>query len=238
MPAMLYDFKVKQAAKVYRESGVAGLSRALLEHLYERTDFVGAQRDLHGPPPEIRCKLAFELRRIDDSLLKRFKDMGPPFSRHYDYRFEFGMRRCYGALVGERIAALMWPLFQADNRLTVTRWRYLWPDEARISNAWADPEFRGTGLIDLAFERMTRVITAAGFRYMYGYTWIRNDSSRKFQARLGYREVTRVVRYAFRWQREGRGIYIRYNIAREPLAPTHPGGDMDLPALIPMAGED
>jgi GNAT superfamily N-acetyltransferase len=229
---MPHDSKVKQAVRVYRESGLAGLSRALLGRVYERTDFVGAQRDLHSTPPDIRCTVEFELRRIEDSLLTRFRDMGYPFSRHHEYRFEFGMRRCYGAFVGERIAALMWPLFQADNRLTVTRWRYLWPDEARISNAWADPAFRGTGLIDAAFERMTAAITAAGFRYMYGYTWIENHSSRKFQARLGYKEVTRVVRYSFGWQREGRGIYLRQKVPRDLLPATHPRGDMELPEVI------
>lgn len=223
---------LNRIARAYAEGGLRGILRSAASHVYERTEFVAAQRDLLKPPPDLRCALAFDLRRVDDRQLDSFRTMPSPFNRHWDYRFTYGMRRCYAAYTDGRVVALMWPVFEADNRLIVTRWRYLLPDEARISNAWADRSVRGTGLIAVAYERLTRVIAAAGFRYIYGFTWINNHASRKFQARMGYNEVGNIVRYSFAWQPEGRGLYLRDAIPRDPVGPDHPGGDMALPEVI------
>ena len=222
-----------RVARVYADGGVRGILRAAADRVYERTEFVAAQRDLRRPPPDLRCTVGFDLRRIGDPLLDTFWNMPAPFNRHWDYRFTYGMRHCYGAFVDGRTVALMWPVFEADNRLIVTRWRYLLPDEARISNAWADPSVRGTGLIAAAYERLTRLIAAAGFRYIYSFTWIGNHASRKFQSRMGYAEVGNIVRYSFAWQREGHGLYLRDRIPRDPLGHDHPGGDMHLPEVVP-----
>jgi hypothetical protein len=46
------------------------------------------------------------------------------------------------------------------------------------------------------------------------------------------REVAKVHRFSFRWQPEGRGLYIRQRVPREPLGVVHPGGDLALPEVI------
>jgi hypothetical protein len=224
--------KLKRVRSVYARGGLGALARGLADSVYEHVEFVAAQRDLRLPPLPAPCDLAFELRLVDDALFERFREMPAPFPRHFDYRYVYGMRRCYAAWVGNEIGALMWPVFQADNTRLVTRWRYLLPDEARVSNIWASPVYRGTGLIDACFARFEGLVRNAGFRYFYTFTWVGNHGSRKLSARRGLSEVGSIHRYAFRWQREGRGLYIRTRIPREPLAAVHPGGDMALPDVI------
>jgi len=224
--------KIRRIPAVYAKEGLGGLGRAVAGRLIEHTEFVAAQRDLREPPLPARCSLAFEIRRVDDVLFERFRSMPAPLPRHFEYRFVYGMRNCYAAWVGDDLGAVMWPVFAADNRRTVTRWRFLLPDEARVSNIWASPAYRGTGLIDACFERFERLFAAAGFRYFYTFTWVGNHASRKLSARRGYREVGTIHRYAFPWLREGNGLYIRSAIPREPLASHRPGGDMELPERI------
>jgi len=105
-------------------------------------------------------------------------------------------------------------------------------DEARLASIWVAPKCRGTGLIDACYERFEGICGAAGFRYFYTFTWIGNHGSRKLSLRRGFREVGKIDRYSFRWQREGRGLYIRRRIPREPLGAVHPGGDLALPEVI------
>jgi len=224
--------KIRRIPAVYAKEGLGGIGRALAGRLLEHTEFVAAQRDLRLPPVPAKCGLSFHIQRVDDALFERFKSMPAPLPRHYEYRFVYGMRNCYAAWVGTDLAAVMWPVFQGDNRRMVTRWRYLLPDEARVSNIWASPAYRGTGLIDACFERFERLFSAAGFRYFYTFTWIENHASRRLSARRGYREVGSVHRYSFPWQREGSGLYVRSSIPREPLGPEHPGGDIELPEVI------
>jgi len=231
MPKNLFE-KIRRIPEIYAQERLGGLARALAGRIYEHTEFVGAQCDLRRPPLPAQCALAFELRLVDEPLFERFRTMPAPFPRHFEYRAVYGMRRCYAAWVGEEIGCLVWPVFQADNKTMVTRWRYLLPDEARLASIWASPKFRGTGLIDACYARFETLFRDAGFRYFYTFTWIGNHSSRKLSARRGLHEVGSVHRYSFRWQQEGHGLYIRRPIPREPLAPTHPGGDMELPALI------
>jgi RimJ/RimL family protein N-acetyltransferase len=224
--------KLKRIPAVYSDQGLAGLGKALGDRVLEHTKFVVLQRDLRLEVPPASCSLPFQLRRVDDNLLKRFRDMPPPFPRHFEYRERFGMRHCYAAWVGTEIAALMWPVFEADNERLVTRWRYLWPDETRLASIWASPAYRGTGLMDACYERFERLVRGAGFRYLYTFTWSGNRGSQRLAARRGLREVGWVHRYSFRWQREGSGFYIRKRIPREPLGPDHPGGDLELPDVL------
>ena len=224
--------KLRRIPSVYAEEGLGGLGRAVAGRFFEHTEFVATQRDLSLPPPPTSCTLSFQLRRVDDAQFERFKTMPAPLPRHFEYRFRYGMRNCYAAWIGDDIGAVMWPVFQVDNTTTVTRWRYLLPDEARVSNIWASPKFRGTGLIDACFERFENLFREAGFRYAYTFTWVGNHGSRKLATRRGYREVGTIHCYSFRWQREGGGLYIRSPIPRDPLAPNNPGGDMALPDVI------
>jgi RimJ/RimL family protein N-acetyltransferase len=224
--------KISRIPQVYAQEGFGGLSRTLAGRIVEHTEFVGAQLDLRSPLRPAQCALAFELRLVDDALFERFRTMPAPFPRHYEYRAMYGMRRCYGAWVGEEIGCLVWPVFQADNKRMVTRWRYLLPDEARLASIWASPKFRGTGLIDACYARFERIFRDGDFRYFYTFTWVGNRASRRMSARRGMHEVGSIHRFSFRWQREGHGIYIRHPIPREALEPTHPGGDLELPAVI------
>jgi hypothetical protein len=224
--------RIKRIPAVYAEVGIRGLTRALADRIFEHTEFIVLQRDLRQPPLPVRCRLSFQLRRVDDALLQRFREMPEPFPRHFEYRTAYGMRHCYAAWVGHEIAGLMWPVFQADNARLVTRWRYLLPDEARLASIWVSPACRGTGLIDVCYARFEAITADAGFRYFYTFTWIGNHGSRKLSLRRGFREVASIHRYSFRWQQEGRGLYIREQIPREPLGSVHPGGDMKLPDVI------
>jgi ribosomal protein S18 acetylase RimI-like enzyme len=226
--------KLTRIPEVYAESGMRGIARAVSGRVFEHVEFVASQRDLRHAAPPAPCDLAFQLRLVDDALLEHFRMMPEPFPRHFEYRAIYGMRRCYAAWVGEDIGALMWPVFQADNPRMVNRWRCLLPDEARLCNNWASPAYRGTGLIDAAFEQLVSFIGHAGFRYLYNFTWIGNHSARKLYTRRGLREVASVHRYSFRWQPEGSGLYFRSPIPRDELASEHPGGDMDLPEVIPQ----
>jgi RimJ/RimL family protein N-acetyltransferase len=224
--------KIRRIPAVYAKEGLGGIGRAVTGRLFEHIEFVVAQRDLMLPPVQASCGLSFHLQRADDALFERLKRMPAPLPRHFEYRTVYGMRNCYAAWVGDDLGAVMWPVFQADNQRMVTRWRYLLPDEARVSNIWASPKYRGTGLIDACFERFEKLFRAAGFRYFYTFTWVGNHASRRLSARRGYQEVGSVHRYSFGWQREGGGIYIRSSIPRDPLGPDHPGGDMALPDVI------
>jgi len=224
--------KFERIREIYADSGLKGVARTAYDRVFEHVEFVASQRDLKLPAPPAPCTLNFQLRLVDDTLLERFRNMPEPFPRHFEYRAIYGMRRCYAAWVGNDIGALMWPVFQADNPRMVNRWRNLLPDEARLCNNWASPAYRGTGLIDACFERLVAAISEAGFRYLYNFTWIGNHSARKLYTRRGLHEVASVHRYSFRWQREGSGFYIRQSIPRDPLAPGHPNGDMDLPEVI------
>jgi len=226
--------RIKRIPAVYAEAGVRALVQSIADriYIYEHTEFIVLQRDLRQPPLPAPCSLSFRLRRVDDALFERFREMPHPFPRHYEYRSVYGMRRCYAGWVGDEIVALMWPVFHADNNRLVTRWRYLLPDEARLASIWVAPQCRGTGLIDACYARFEAICGAAGFRYFYTFTWIGNNGSRKLSLRRGFREVGKIDRYSFRWQPEGRGLYIRQRIPREPLGAVHPGGDLALPEVI------
>lgn len=218
---------------LYREQGLRGIWKEALGRIYERTDFVILRRDLAEPLAEARCSVPFILRRVGDGEIARFREMPAPFPRHYQYRHEYGQRHCYGAFVGDRIAALMWPLFEADNRRVVSPWRILWPDEARLSSIWADPEFRGTGLMDACLEKFAACLKGRGYRYLYASTWIGNESSIRLHRRRGFEVAGKATRYSFRCQKDGRGLYIREKIDRPPAAVTGPAADMPLPDTIP-----
>jgi ribosomal protein S18 acetylase RimI-like enzyme len=224
--------KVQRIPEVYAAEGLRGIARALADRIFDHTEFVVCLRDLKVEAPPVRCDLSFQLRRADAALLARFRDMPPPFPRHSEYSSIFGMRQCYAAWVGEEIGALLWPASQADNRRIINRCRDLLADEARIANVWASPAYRGTGLIDAAFERLVSATAKAGFRYLYVFTWVGNEAARKLYRRRGMLEVSRVRHIAFRFQKTGYGLYIRQPISREPLGPGHPGGDMVLPETI------
>lgn len=229
--------KLKALLEVYHREGVGGVLRRVGAHVYERTEFVALQRDLSFPVPEVQCPVAFELKSISADLFEQFKDMPPPFPRHYQYRQEYGQRRCYGSFVNGQVVALMWPLFQEDNERVVSKWRYLLADEARISSIWADPTYRGTGLMAASLERMFAYLKGHHFRYLYAFTWVENFSSIKLHEKLGFRVVSNVYRYSLRWQKDGKGIYIRQSIVRDPIPKVHPGGDLELPERIPEVGK-
>jgi len=224
--------RIKRIPEVYAAEGLRGIARAVADRIVDHTEFVVYLRDLAVEAPPVRCDLSFQLRRADDALLTRFREMPPPFPRHSEYSSIFGMRHCYAAWVGEEIGALLWPAFQADNRRIINRCRDLLPDETRIANVWASPAYRGTGLIDAAFERLVCATATAGFRYLYVFTWVGNEAARKLYRRRGLQEVSRVHHIAFRVQQAGRGLYIRQPVRREPLGPGHPDGDMVLPETI------
>lgn len=222
--------RLASALSTYREAGFSGLAKEVAGKVVERTEFVAMQRDLALPAPEVGCKVAFEIRRVNDEVLSGFRSMPEPFPRHYEYRLQYDQRHCYGAWIGDRIVALMWPFFQADNEAMVTQWRFLLPDEARVSNIWADPEYRGTGLMAACIERFAAHLRGAGIRYLYCFTWVQNHASIKLHEKLGFRTVGRIVRYSFWWQKEGRGIY-----RRDPVPRIEAGagpGDVDLPDVI------
>ncbi len=212
--------KVKRVPEIYSAHGLRGVARAVADRFVDHTEFVVFLRDLRVEAPPAACALSFQLRRADDALFQRFRAMPAPFPRHSEYRSIFGMRHCYTAWVGEEIGALLWPAFQADNRRIINRCRVLLPDEARIANVWASPAYRGTGLIDAAFERLVAVIADAGFRYLYVFTWVGNEAAKKLYRRRGMREVATVHHVAFRFQNAGRGLYFRQRIPRAP-----PGSD-------------
>ncbi|MCI0546190.1 MAG: GNAT family N-acetyltransferase [Candidatus Rokubacteria bacterium] len=217
---------------LWRAQGSRGVARAVIGRVYQRDDFVILQRDLQEQVPPLECRVDFTLRQLDDATLESFRHRPYPFSRHHEYRFRHGQRRCYGAVVGDRIAALMWPSFAIDNRRVVSPWRRLWPDEARIGSIWADPEYRGTGLMGACIGAFAGYLGRRGFRYLYACTWGGNQASIRLHERLGFRAVGRATRHAFTWQAEGRGFYVRTRIPRAPLAPGHPGGDADLPEVL------
>lgn len=224
--------RIRRIPSVYAQEGLGGLGRNVADRIFEHVEFVATQRDLRFPPLPVRCSLLFQIRRVDEALLERFRQMSEPFPRHFAYRANYGMRHCYAAWVGQDIGVLMWPVFQADNTRMVTRWRYLLPDEVRLASIWVSPEYRGTGLIDACYARFESLFREAGFRYFYTFTWVGNHGSRKLSSRRGFREVGSIHRYRFRWQGEGSGLYFRQRIPRDALGPEHPGGDMDLPEVI------
>ena len=217
---------------LYRQHGVSGIVTRLLRAVGERTEFVVLQRDLTLPVDTPRCSVAFEMRRIDDATLESFAGMPAPFPRHLHYRRRYGQRNCYGAHAEGRIVGLMWPVFMADNRLVVSQWRDLWPDEARLSSIWIDPALRGTGLMAACLERFALYVGRHGFRYLYAFTWQKNEASKKLHLRRGFRIVGKAWRYNLACHREGRGLYVRQAIPRGPLAAQHPSGDLALPPVI------
>lgn len=221
--------KIRNQRRVLSQEGVGGVVRALPKKIVNVSEFVVLRRDLRGSSPEVHCELSFELRRIDDATLTTFKDLPAPFPRHYQYRFLYGQRNCYGAMLDGKIGALFWPSFAADNERVVNRWRYLLPDEARIGSIWADCRFRGTGLMDVCLERFFQYFAETGYRYVYAFTWIGNKSARKLHGRLGFENVGKVWNIRFAWRPAGSGIYIRPAIPREPISEQSPGADTRLP---------
>lgn len=227
---------VARLASAWRAEGLRGLAAGVSRRAWDRTEFVVFQRDLRERPVPAASRVPFELRRVDDAQLERFRTMPAPYPRHREYRVVYGQRHCYAAHVGAGISALMWPLVQADNRKVVSRWRHLLEDECRLGSIWADPAVRGTGLVDACLERFAEYFATRGFRYMYEFTWVGNTSAQRLYLRRGFKDVGRVRRYSLGVQREGHGLYLRPAIAREPVAPDHPAGDLRLPDILYAEG--
>jgi RimJ/RimL family protein N-acetyltransferase len=224
---------LKKLYNLFKYQGLKAVLKSASDQLFERVEFVALQRDLALADPQLSCKIKFELRKLNDSTIKGFKNMPKPFPRHFEYRFVYEMINCYGAYVDDKICTLMWPVFRGDNEKLVTKWRYLLEDEARISNIWADPEFRGTGLMDASIERFIQFLKLYGFKYMYCFTWKNNISSIRLHKRLGFQNVGHIIRYSFKWQDEGKGIYIRGKIKRNPVAHNPQENKITLPDIIP-----
>jgi RimJ/RimL family protein N-acetyltransferase len=224
--------KVGKLVRAARTQGVRATTSDVLGRIGTADRFVILRRDLRNPGPTVSCSLRFELKRVDDAALMQFKDKPYPFNRHYQYRFEYGQRNCYAAFVDNEIGALMWPLFAADNDHVVSKWRLLLADEARISSIWADPRFRGTGLMAACIERLAAYLKTRQFLYLYACTWVGNSASIKLHERLGFEVSGRATRYSFRWQTEGRGVYVRSHIPRPPVAADGSIRDFVLPDVI------
>jgi len=226
------DGLIQALRGLYRTEGVRGLAQRVLARVGARDTFAVLRLDLARALLTPTSRVAFTLQRLDDETLASFRYAPYPFSRHYQYRFDYGQRRCYAAFVHDRIAALMWPSFAADNRRVVSRWRALWPDEGRIGSIWCDPAYRGTGLMGACVLTFGRHLQRHGFRYLYAFTWHENVASITMHERLGFERVGTASRYSLRWQKEGRGLYVRSRIHRADLAPGHPGGDPQLPDVL------
>ena len=217
---------------LYQDEGVRGVVTRGFSRVGARDTFVVLRLDLTRPLLTPTSRVPFTLRRLDDETLASFRHAPYPFSRHHQYRFEYGQRRCYAAFVDSRIAALMWPSFAADNGTVVSRWRDLLPDEGRIGSIWCDPAYRGTGLMGACVMTFGRHLERHTFRYLYAFTWHQNAASIALHERLGFERVGTASRYSLRWQKEGRGLYLRSRIDRPPVAVDHPGGDVELPDVL------
>ena len=194
------------------------------------------QRDLTRSRPSIKCSIPFELRKLDDDAILRFKQMPPPFPRHYQYRYEGNLRHCYAAFHNEKIVALMWPFCKKDNEHMVTKWRFLLEDEARISNIWADPDYRGTGLMAACIELFANHLEIKGYRYLYCFTWENNHASIKLHKKLGFHITGKIVRFSFPFLKEGNGIYFRNKIPRAEISDAVREKDLDLPERLMHKG--
>jgi RimJ/RimL family protein N-acetyltransferase len=234
---MLLRKKLGSAVRVLQEQGGRALVREIAGKIFDRTVFVAIQRDLKIKWKPVKCEIPFELMKLNDETIRSFKNMPEPFPRHYQYRFEYGLRQCYAAVHNDKIVALMWPFNITDNAHMVTKWRFLLADETRVSNIWADPAYRGTGLMPACIECFALLFKSAGYRYMYCFTWEHNQASIRFHEKLGFRVVGKIVRYSFPLLKEGTGIYFRGRIPREPLAAEHATDDFNLPERITRNGE-
>ena len=187
------------------------------------------QRELTLAAPEVDCRISFELKKIDDTEFQKFKDWPHPFPRHYQYRFLYGQKTCYGAYVDGGIGALVWIVLPTDNDQVVNRWRYLLRDEVRIADYWADPQYRGTGLIDESIERLLEYCAQSGMRYAYISPGADNEPSKRLCLRRGFQLIGTVKNYRFAWQRPGAGIYFRDQVPRAAPDTTNVSGDIELP---------
>ena len=221
--------KLRSAQGIWREGGAPALISEILNYVYDKTENVLFQRDLSLTAPEVKCRLSFQLKKIGGTTFQKFKDMPDPFPRHYQYRFLYGQRTCYGAYIDGDIKALMWVLLHADNYHVVNRWRYLLCDEVRIADYWADPHFRGTGLIDEAIERVLDYCAQRGKRYAYISPGADNEPSKRLCIRRGFKMIGRINNYRLAWQRPGSGIYFRDRVPRVPLESNYIAEDIELP---------
>jgi len=225
--------KLRSARGIWREGGFSRLISEVVGYVYDTTENVMFQRHLTLAAPEVKCRLSFQLKKIDDTTFQKFKDMPAPFPRHYQYRFLYGQKTCYGAYIGGDIKALMWVVLHTDNYQVVNRWRYLLRDEVRIADYWADPHYRGTGLIDEAIERLLDYCAQRGRRFAYISPGADNESSKRLCIRRGFKMIGTVRNYRLAWQRPGSGIYFRDRVPRVPLESNYVGGDIELPDQIP-----
>lgn len=225
--------KLLSAQVIWQEEGFRGLVSEIVNYVYDKTENVLFQRDLMLTAPEVKCSVSFQLKRIDDTTFQKFKDMPAPFPRHCQYRFLYGQKTCYGAYIGGDIKALMWVLLHTDNDHMVNRWRYLLPDEVRLADYWADPHYRGTGLIDEAIEQVLDFCAQRGKRYAYISPGADNEPSKRLCTRRGFTMIGRIKNYRLAWQRPGSGIYFRHRVPRGPLKSNYIGGDIELPNQMP-----
>ena len=89
----------------------------------------------------------------------------------------------------------------------VSPWRVLLADEGRIGSIWADPRYRGTGLMAACIERFARHLAGQGIRYLYACTWIGNLASIRLHERLGFSKVGHLRDVGFKF---GRWIDVGY----------------------------
>lgn len=228
--------KIISMIDVYQEQGGRVLLRKIFDKFIEKTVFVAMQRDLNIARPLVKCNIPFELKKLDDATISEFRKLPPPFPRHYQYRFEYGLRNCYGAFHKDKIVALMWPFCRKDNSHMVTKWRFLLADEARVSNLWVDPAYRGTGLMLVCMAIFANYFKNAGCNYQYGFTWENNHASIKFHSKSGFHIAGKILRYSFPFLKEGNGIYFRSKIIRNPVPPECMEDDFNLPERVVHTG--
>src|SRR5687768_16161723 len=77
---------------LYRAEGVRGVVQRVLSQVGARDTFVVLRLDLARPLLTPKSRVAFALRSLDDETLRTFRDAPYPFSRHYQYGFEYGQR--------------------------------------------------------------------------------------------------------------------------------------------------
>jgi len=167
------------------------------------------RKDLSLPDPEINCPIDLEIREAKKEEIENFKNMPPPFPRHYEYYAIHGLRHCYLGLHKGKLVFIGWIKYPEEFQNFVLKLRKLKPTEAHPNHFFTLESYRGKNIYTKVMNFFSVKLRSEGFTHLIGTIPKPNLASIKGIKKSGFKEIGKVYYLKMFWNKRGKGFYFR-----------------------------
>lgn len=171
--------------------------------------YIALRKDLSLPDPGINFSIDLEIREAKKEEIETFKNMPPPFPRHYEYYKIHGLKHCYLSLCEKRIVFIGWIQYPEEFVSFVLKLRKLKPHETEINHVFTLEGYRGKNIFPKVLDTLCKKLRNDGFKHVYAFVLQENASSIKGLRKAGFNQVGKVTYIKMFWNKRGNGFYFR-----------------------------